>query len=232
MLSSPAELRSRTARRATLRAVSPALLRLIFATDRARFALFRRRFGARLCAAAGTSPNLRLSDVALEPGARLELGPGFATERRAGNRIRVERDGLLRLGARTWLRSEYGTNYLTAHRGARLEVGDDALINGAMLHAKREIVIGNSCWLGFGARVLDADLHDLDAETPQRIEPVRIGDRVWLGAQALVLRGVSIGDDVVVAAGAVVTSDLPSRCLAAGVPARPIRELASRQSCT
>lgn len=232
MLSSPGQLRSESVRRATLRPVSPALLRLIFATDRARFALTRRRFGSRLRAATGTSPNLRLSELSLEPGARLELGPGFATERRVGNRIRVERDGLLRLGARAWLRSDYGMNYLTAHRGARLEVGDDALINGAMLHAKQEIVIGDTFWLGFGARVLDADLHDLDSATPKRVEPVRIGDRVWLGAHALVLRGVSIGDDVVVAAGAVVTSDLPSRCLAAGVPARPIREIASRRGCT
>lgn len=211
--------------------MSPALLRLIFAFDRARFALFRRRFGSALLAPAGTSPNLRLCELSLEPGARLELAPGFATERRAGNKIRVERDGLVQLGARTWLRTEYGPNQLTAHRGARVLVGDDAFINGGMLHAKREIRIGANFMMGFGSRVLDADLHDLDSETPERIEPVRIGDRVWIGADSLVLRGVTIGDDVVVAAGSVVTADLPPRCLAAGAPARPIRELASRVGC-
>lgn len=52
--------------------------------------------------------------------------------------------------------------------------------------------------------------------------PVRIGDRVFLGANAVVLMGVSIGDSSVVGAGAVVTRDVPARTAVAGVPARPI----------
>ena len=80
-------------------------------------------------------------------------------------------------------------------------------------------------------RIIDADLHPLDSETPERIEPIRIGDRVWLGADTLVLRGVTIGDDSVVGAGSVVTRDLPPRVLALGAPARPVREIASRVGC-
>ena len=62
--------------------------------------------------------------------------------------------------------------------------------------------------------------------------PVEIGDRVWIGADVLVLRGVRIGDDVVVAAGAIVTRDLPSRCLAMGSPAKPVRDIAPRTGCS
>jgi acetyltransferase-like isoleucine patch superfamily enzyme len=97
-----------------------------------------------------------------------------------------------------------------------------------MFHAKREIRVGDDCLFGFGTRVLDADLHALDSRTPERVAPVHIGDRVWLGSDVTVLRGVTIGDDTVVGARSVVTRDLPPRVLAVGAPARPVRELARR----
>ncbi|MGH3624972.1 MAG: acyltransferase, partial [Sciscionella sp.] len=52
--------------------------------------------------------------------------------------------------------------------------------------------------------------------------PTRIGDRVFLGANAVVLMGVSIGDEAVIGAGSVVTTDVPARVIVAGVPARRI----------
>ena len=54
--------------------------------------------------------------------------------------------------------------------------------------------------------------------------PVVIGNHVWIAAGAMILKGVTIGDGAVIAAGAVVTKDVPAYCLAAGVPARVIRE--------
>lgn len=203
-------------------------LRLIYRADRMRFHWFRARLGSGLRVQEPVSPHLRLAELRLEPGARVELAPGFATERRRANFIWVQENGLLRLGERAWLRTENGPNRITVFPGARIEVGPDALINGAMLHAKAEIRIGREFLAGCGARILDADLHALDRDTPERVAPVHIGDRVWLGADALVLRGVRIGDDVVVGAGSVVTRDLPPRCLAVGVPACPVRQIAPR----
>jgi maltose O-acetyltransferase len=97
-----------------------------------------------------------------------------------------------------------------------------------MLHAKRRISIGSDSMLGFGSRVFDADLHPLDLDTPERIEPVEIGCRVWIGSDVTVLRGVHIGDDVVVGARSVVTHSLPPRVLAVGAPAKVVREIGRR----
>lgn len=199
--------------------------------DHARFGLFRARLRQQLELDGPVSPHFRLTELQIEQGARIRIGEGLATERRRGNHIWVQEGGLLELGPRTWLRTEYGANRVTVFPHARIRLGPDGLINGAMLHAKQEISIGSDFRLGFGARILDADLHALDCETPERIAAVRIGDRVWIGSDVTVLRGVTIGDDVVVGAGSIVTGDLPARCLALGRPARVVREIASRVGC-
>src|SRR5262245_53621581 len=141
-------------------------LQLLHAYDRWRSARVRARFGAQLEIAAAASPRLHLIELRIEPGAQVRIADGFATERRRGNQIWAQADSRLTLGARAWLRTEYGNNYITLFPGARIEIGPDALINAAMLHAKREICIGSDLRLGFGARILDADLHDLDSQTP------------------------------------------------------------------
>lgn len=199
--------------------------------DRLRFRLFRARFGPRLRIQGRVSPNLRLMRLRVEPQGCLEVAPGVVTERQPGNEVWVQAGAHVHLGAGVWLRTEHAPNRITAFPGARIEIGPRVLLNGAMLHAKEEIRIGADAMLAFGVRVIDADLHDLDSETPERIEPISIGERVWIGTDVLVLRGVTIGDDTVVGAGAVVTKDLPPRVLALGVPAKPVRSIASRVGC-
>lgn len=74
---------------------------------------------------------------------------------------------------------------------------------------------------------LYASTHPLDAATrvagPESAKPITIGSRVWIGGGAIVLPGVSIGDDTVVGAGSVVTRSLPARVVAAGNPCRVLR---------
>ncbi|MGH0032441.1 MAG: acyltransferase [Myxococcota bacterium] len=205
-----------------------ARLRAIHAWDRLRFALWRRRFGGRLALAGTVSPNLRMARLRVDPGGRLEVGAGFTTERQPGNHLWIQQGGRIALGEEVWLRTEHGANRLTVFPGAAIEVGDRALLNGAMLHAKARIRLGDDSMVGFGSRVFDADLHPIDLETPERIEPVTIGERVWIGSDVTITRGVTIGDDVVVGARSVVTRDLPPRVLALGAPARPVRDIGRR----
>ena len=61
-------------------------------------------------------------------------------------------------------------------------------------------------------------------EGEQKAQPITIGKHVWIGQNAMILKGVNIGDGAVIAAGAVVTKDVPAGCLAAGVPAKVIKK--------
>lgn len=88
------------------------------------------------------------------------------------------------------------------------------------------ITIGDEVLIGPGT-VISAATHPLNAElrvAPNFIcHPIKIGNRVWIGANATILTGVTIGDNAVIAAGAVVNRDVPANALAGGVPARIIK---------
>ena len=76
---------------------------------------------------------------------------------------------------------------------------------------------------------MDRDFHAVDGETEARA-PVRIDAHAWIGCNAIILKGVHIGEGAVVAAGAVVTRDVPPHAVAAGNPARIIRQLSAERS--
>ena len=208
--------------------MGPLQLRAIYALDQLRFRRFRARYGDALRVHPTASPNLRLSRLRIEPGGRVEVGARFATERQPGNHLWIGAGGARCIGEDVWLRTEHAENRLTIFPCGRMTLGDRVLLNGAMIHAKGSVEIGADSMLGFGSRVFDADLHPLDVDTPERVGTVRIGERVWVGSDVTILRGVTIGDDVAIGARSVVTRDLPSRVLAVGAPAKPLRAIGRR----
>jgi acetyltransferase-like isoleucine patch superfamily enzyme len=110
----------------------------------------------------------------------------------------------------------------------RIEIGDYVLMSpGSRLSASDEIVIGDSVMLANGVYITDSDWHTIHDRTvrDERVTPVHIGDNVWLGDHATVLKGVTIGQNSVIAARAVVTRDVPANVVVAGNPARVVREL-------
>lgn len=94
-----------------------------------------------------------------------------------------------------------------------------------------EVTIGARTLFGPGCQLITVghpvDDHRQRAAGWERAQPITIGEDCWFGAGAMVMPGVSIGDRVVVAAGAVVTRDVPSDCLVAGAPAEVKRSLGS-----
>jgi len=110
----------------------------------------------------------------------------------------------------------------------RVDIGDCVLMSpGSRIGACDEVTIGDGTMFANGAYVTDSDWHGIYDRTkrPERVTPVHIGRNVWLGDHSTVLKGVTIGDNSVVAARAVVTRDVPSNVVVAGNPARVVKEL-------
>jgi acetyltransferase-like isoleucine patch superfamily enzyme len=108
----------------------------------------------------------------------------------------------------------------------RLLVGDDVFFNrGSTVFAAELVEIGDNTRIADHVTVHDTDFHEVEQGAPVRVAPVRIGRNVWIGRNAVVLPGVTIGDHAVVAAGSIVTRDVPARTLVAGSPAAARREL-------
>ena len=106
--------------------------------------------------------------------------------------------------------------------GDRSMIGEDAIVSSA-----DEVVIGDDVMMGPQVMIYTAN-HGMAVgatmrQQPSVTSPVRIGNDVWIGARAILLPGIEIGDGAVVAAGAVVTRDVPPFAIVAGVPARVIR---------
>jgi acetyltransferase-like isoleucine patch superfamily enzyme len=108
--------------------------------------------------------------------------------------------------------------------GARVTIGDDTHFDGdSCLISAISVSIGEGCAVAWQVLIMDTDFHRIDGRASADA-PVRIGNRVWIGAGAKILKGVSIGDGAVIAAGAIVTRDVPAGALVAGNPAQVIRE--------
>jgi acetyltransferase-like isoleucine patch superfamily enzyme len=133
---------------------------------------------------------------------------------------RVVCRGLLRL-------EQFGEGRITVGEDSYL--GDDTLLSSAI-----GIEIGRRVLVAHGVQIFDNDSHPLDPEARRRdflaltqggkrepisAGPIRIGDDAWIGMQALVMKGVTIGEGAVVAAGAVVARDVPAGAVVAGNPA-------------
>lgn len=111
--------------------------------------------------------------------------------------------------------------------GKNISFGKDVFVNaGCHFQDHGGVTIGDGCLIGHN--VIFATLnHDLAPEKRASMHhaPIVLGKRVWVGSGAIILQGVTIGDNAVVAAGAVVTKDVPANTVVGGIPAKPIRKI-------
>lgn len=116
--------------------------------------------------------------------------------------------------------------------GVRIDVSElavleleDVYINfNSFIKCCKHVKIGKGTMIGFDVVILDSDIHSLVREDFEVTKPVLIGSHVWIGGRAMILKGVTIGSGSVVAAGAVVTENVPENTLVAGVPAKMIKK--------
>jgi acetyltransferase-like isoleucine patch superfamily enzyme len=195
-------------------------------------------------AAVGRPAPRIVTDVPTYARRRLSVRHAQALARWAGLRRRfptldaplffVDRGAMIDIGRDTPVSIGRGVIMLqdvTALLYGPTTIGPGSFFNrGSYLSCLSGLTIGAGCLIGQYVCIHDED-HTFGEEfsaTPLRdrpfwSSPIRIGDNVWIGAKATVARGVTIGDDSVVAANSVVVRDVPPHSLVAGAPARVIR---------
>jgi acetyltransferase-like isoleucine patch superfamily enzyme len=116
----------------------------------------------------------------------------------------------------------------TLSPSASLVIGNDVGMSGCTIVAADSVAIGNGCLLGANSLVMDTDIHPLETAGRRwrtddvRSAPVALGDNVFVGTAAMILKGVTVGDNAVIGAGSVVSSDVPAEAIVGGSPARVI----------
>lgn len=108
-------------------------------------------------------------------------------------------------------------------KGARLNLGSGYINRYCKIRCYDEITIGNGVAISENFTIWDSDAHQM-MNGSEPTQPIVIGNKVWIGTNVTVLKGVKIGDGCVIAAGSLVTKAVPANCLAAGVPAKVIKE--------
>ncbi len=146
-------------------------------------------------------------------------GPRFSAGRGAFV-SRQFRSARLRVGSDVRLFSRVGI-YLDGP-DAEVEIGDNTYINDRTeIKCRRRVRIGKDCAIAWDVLIMDSDYHLIDGD--DGTSEVSIGDHVWIGAGAKILKGVTVGPGAVIAAGSLVIRDVPTCAMVGGSPARVIR---------
>ena len=148
------------------------------------------------------------------------VGNGLLVQR--GASISFGRGAKIRIGSRVIL-AEYAQIYVAP--GAELEIGDGVFIGrGSVVAASEHVRLGDDSQIAHYVTVIDSD-HRFDrsshplVQSGHKTSPIDVGKNVWIGASAVLLKGVSIGDGAVIGAGTVVAKPVPGRSVAKGNPA-------------
>lgn len=109
-------------------------------------------------------------------------------------------------------------------KDSKLELGSGFCNSNVKIRCSKEITIGERVAISHDVTIMDSDAHCVDYENYEMSKPVHIKDNVWIGTRATILKGVTIGEGAIIAAGAVVTKDVPQNSMVAGIPAKVIKE--------
>lgn len=133
--------------------------------------------------------------------------------------LRIDENSVLECNGFSFM---YGADVIL-FKNSHLVLGKGSFINSdCKIRCHKEITIGEGCAISHDFTVMDSDAHELNGS--RNTNPVHIGKHVWIGTRVTILNGVMVGDGAVIAAGSLVTKDVPARVLVGGVPAKVLKE--------
>lgn len=165
-----------------------------------------------------------------------------------GNNLRIKKmpfvyitkNASIKIGNNVTLNSDNNYYHINMHSrvklmadrsGAIIEIGDNSRIHGSCIHAYKKIIIGKNCLIAANCQIIDGNGHDISMENPKNrintigdAREVIIKDNVWVGANSIILPGVTIGQGSIVSASSVVIKDVPEKCIVGGNPALIIKK--------
>lgn len=126
--------------------------------------------------------------------------------------IKIDSDSAIVIGNHLHMRGPF---YVKALTGGRLEIGDSCFFNhNCSITCMRSIKIGENCKFGNNLVIVDHDHNFKHKNEGEYLsEPIKIGNNIWIGANVTILKGVSIGDNCVIAAGSIVRKSIPSNTI-------------------
>lgn len=179
-----------------------------------------------------TSKIMRMNNLSIGSGLRI-IGKPI---------IDIRNGGSITIGDKVTLNSDNVGYHINMHSPVKLYadrpeahiiIGNNTRIHGTCIHAYKSIKIGDNCLIAGNTQIMDGSGHSLSFSNPSDrinthgdVKPVEIEDDVWIGANCIILPGVRIGRGSVIAAGSVVTKDIPSMVLAGGNPCVVIKSAA------
>lgn len=113
---------------------------------------------------------------------------------------------------------------ITIEENAVLQLGNGYINSNSKIYCFNKITVGDGVAISEEVIIRDSDNHKLLYEGYEMTKPITIGNHVWIGFRAVILKGVTIGDGAVIAANALVNRDVPPNCLVAGIPAKIVKQ--------
>lgn len=152
-----------------------------------------------------------------------------------GNYCYINNQGRISIGSNVIINSEpdgsiFRVALSTYFKASKIVIGDNCKINGAVIHCNESVTLDQNCWIAPGTILCDNDSHRVSIDHNEKLEtprsaPITLESNVWIGMNCIVLKGVTIGENSIVAAGSIVTRSLPANGLYGGNPAKLIRSL-------
>ncbi|MFN3019483.1 acyltransferase [Chryseobacterium sp. TY3] len=117
----------------------------------------------------------------------------------------------------------YSGANISVNENAILKLGTGYINHNVNIACFNSIEIGTDTVISENVVIRDSDNHEILSSSHKITDPIKIGNHVWIGTNVVILKGVTIGDGCIIAAGSVVNKDIPTKSLAAGIPAKVIK---------